>query len=461
MQKQYNQRNKQMITGKKKKQIISIWDKYIADNKKVQDTKGNDIEDIDKKRLDAIETLNIVIDDFLIDKIDIAEFKTDIDSFNKQNNLWGFRSIKGQMFFNLLLKTTTTEAQNKRLTKLLKECITEPKNITDALSKIEALDKYTSSIFNKAPNKRKAPNPHSICYFLSYFWQIHDYQHWPIMYSSVIGSFTHIGLWQDSAASKQDYNTFYNLNEEIKQIFSSHTGKNINNWEAEHAFWNFRTVTVQPKKDVKAKEIEAPLIVTNNTVSTLKVASFNINDYLPPIISNLIELGKETEGSSAAKGHEFEKAVCEVFKQLGFHVKPLGQGTGREPDLIAIHKEENVAFIVDAKAYSNGYMMLANDERAIREYIVHYCQNLKKDGINKLGFIIISNSFKSEFEDFIDDITWKTEIKRFPLLRSDALLHLLAYKNKDQLQLAEIIDAIINTRNPITAHDVIQKFDDI
>ena len=196
-------------------------------------------------------------------------------------------------------------------------------------------------------------------------------------------------------------------------------------------------------------------------ISALKIATFNINIYLLPVVSNLIELGNETESSSSAKGSKFEKAVCEVFKQLGFNVTPLGQGAGREPDLIAINKEENVAFIVDAKAYANGYMMGASDERAINEYISHYCPKLKKEGINKIGFIIVSNSFKSDFANYINEITWKTDIKRFSLITSEALLHLLAYKSKDQLPLSEIIDAIISLGTSITALDIIQKFDDI
>lgn len=450
-----------MIPQNIKGSITSIWDKYIADNKKVQDTKGNDLDNIDEKRIEAIDKLKIIIEDFLIGKIDIAEFKTDIDSFNKQNNFWGFTSIKGQMFFNLLLKTSETEEQNKKLTKLLKECITEPKNLADALSKVEAMDKYTSSIFNKAPDKRKAPNPGSVCYFLSYFWQIHNYQQWPVMFSSMIVSFTDIGLWVEQASQKEAYNTFYNLNEEIKQILSGHTGRSITNWEAEHAFWNFRTITAYPKQPVKSKEEKITENPADNILSALKIASFNINTYLLPVISNLIDLGKETENSSASKGSRFEKAVCEVFRQLGFNVQQLGQGTGREPDLIAINKEENVAFIVDAKAYANGYMMGAADERAIKEYISYYCPKLQKDGIKKIGFLIVSNSFKSDFANFINEITWKTDIKRFSLLTSDALLHLLAYKSKDQLHLSEIIEAIISLGTSISAQDIIEKFDDI
>ena len=197
-----------MIPQNIQSQITTIWDKYISDNKKVQDTKGNDLDNIDENRIEAIATLKIIIDDFINGKIDIAEFKTDIDSFNKQNNLWGFTSIKGQMFFNLLLKVIDSEEQNQKLTKLLKVCVALPKNLTDALNKIDELDKYVLPIFHNAPDKRKVPNPGSVCYFLSYFWQIQDHQLWPVMYSSMIVSFTDIGLWQDQKSNKDAYNTF-------------------------------------------------------------------------------------------------------------------------------------------------------------------------------------------------------------------------------------------------------------
>src|SRR5665213_2558715 len=141
-------------------------------------------------------------------------------------------------------------------------------------------------------------------------------------------------------------------------------------------------------------------------------------------------------------------------------VKYLGQGTGREPDLIAIHKEDNIAFIIDAKAYSNGYMLSAGDERAIKEYITHYCPKLQKEGIKKIGFIIVSNSFKPGFDNFINEMTWKTDIKRLALISSDALLHLLAYKLKSSLYLSDIIESIVNLSvsvslgNSISAQDI-------
>jgi hypothetical protein len=70
-------------------------------------------------------------------------------------------------------------------------------------------------------------------------------------------------------------------------------------------------------------------------------------------------------------------------------------------------------------------MMGAADERAIKEDIADYCPKLQKDGIKKIGFLIVSNSFKSDISNYINEITWRTEIKRFSLITSEALLHLL------------------------------------
>jgi hypothetical protein len=276
----------------------------------------------------------------------------------------------------------------------------------------------------------------------------------------MISSFAEIGLWQQQKTQSDAYHEFFKLNEEIKQILTIHSNRSISNWEAEHAFWNFKTVTAYPKKGtVEPKTIIRAEKENIEQTTILDEASFDIFGYVPRVVENLIELGNETESASSTKGSKFEKAVGEIFKQLGFHVEMLGQGH-RDPDLIAINKEDNVAFIVDAKAYTNGYILNAADDRAIREYINHHCPKLKKDGIQKIGFIIVSNTFKPGFDEFINEITWKTDVKRFILLSSNALLHLLAYRIKDQKSLAEIVDALISLGTTIRHQNIVRKFDD-
>lgn len=444
-----------MISEKIQQEITNIWDTYVKANKTVFDTKGNAFENIDDSRVKAIEEINVLINNFLSGGSTVHEFKTTLDSYNKRNNLWGFTATKGQMFFNQLTKTN--EQNIDKLTSLLKDVIQEPKDLKDALAKIEALEKFTDNFFSKAKDKRKAPNPGSVGYFLSYFWQIHNQQRWPIMYTSLINAYTDLGIWTSQQSQKEYYEFFYNLNEETKTILKKHSKKDITNWDAEHAFWNYTGKPVVVYKKAK----EENLAISADLVEEIKIkANFDITEYLIPKVAKLIELGNESEKSGSAKGSQYEKLVSEIFKQLDFEVEVHGQGSGRNPDAIIKFREENTAFIVDAKAYSNGYI-LGTDDRAIKEYINYHCPKLIKEGYKKMGFIIVSNSFKPKFDSFINEITWTTDIKRFILLTSEALLYLLAYKTKDKLNLASIIESIVGFGNPVTAQNVIDEFDDI
>ncbi len=185
-----------------------------------------------------------------------------------------------------------------------------------------------------------------------------------------------------------------------------------------------------------------------------------MKDYLIPRVANLIEVGANNDKSSSAKGSEYETIVAEIFRLLDFDVEILGQGSGRNPDSILRSKENRTAFIVDAKAYTNGYS-LGIDDRAIKEYIETNCPILYKEGYDKIGFILVSNSFKSDFDSFINNVTWNTQIKRFVLITSEALLYLLAYKTKINLSSSQIIEKIVGGGNLIETHQIIEEFDDV
>ncbi len=452
-----------ILNEKHQKKIITIWEAYVAANQKEQAANGNNFGAIDHDRKVASVTLNEYINSYLKGTIDLGTFKTNVDSFNKQNNLWGFTSIKGQMFFNLLLKTCPTEAAEKKLTKLVKKCITLPEHLQEATHKIGVLHEHCATLYEQATDKRKAPNPKSISYFLSYFWQIQNANQWPIMYSSMIASFTDLGIWVNELTPMAAFEHFYKLNEAIKELLATHTGREISNWDAAHCFWNFRSVTAYPKKKAaKAKtEQEAP----GNTIKIIdqKVvykASFNIYDWVYPSVSKVVELGSAGNKPAASKGADFEEAVAHVFQQLGFDVNFLGQGKGRNPDAIATYPQDQVAFIIDAKAYSDGYH-LGVDDRAFRDYIRDWCPRLKNQGLYKIAFVLVSNSFKAPLDELAKDLTWNTDIKRFILFETEALVHLLAFKNKHNLELSQVVNDVISIGDLITTQAIIQKFDEV
>lgn len=445
-----------MINSNIKNRILSIWKNHISENKTIADASGKEIPEIDNKRIKAINDIKDIIDCFNVGDYDVHEFKTALDSYNKRNNLWGFTAIKGQMFFNQLVRTYADAELT--LTKLLKEVISEPKTIQQASEKIAALESLISSDYDNAPDKRKVPKPSSVGYFLSYFWQIHDHDKWPILYSSMISTFDEIGLWEEKETQSETYTFFYSTNEEIKNLIEQATKSRPNNWAIEHCFWNLHLASLEVTKKPEMIDIDEEEVPEQQI--NLRSANFDINKYVIPLLADLVELGQDDTKSAAKKGFDFEKMVSEAFSNLNFDVDFLGQGKGRQPDAIIKFRKENIAFIVDAKAYSNGYDMGTGD-RAIKEYINSYCPKLDNEGYKRIGFIIVSNSFKSNFEPFINDITWNTPIKRFILLTTSALLHLIAYKAKEKLSIEQITDTLIKLGPRITTSEIIAEFDDV
>lgn len=448
-----------MLSEHVQQQIHAIWDRFVAANRPVIDTKGRAINDIDGQRLRAISDIRTMIYSFLNGTVSIGEFKTTLDGYNKRNNLWGFTAAKGQMFFNQLVKAS--DADISGFTDLLKQSINEPANIDDAFDKLTRFELHVQDLVRGVKDRRKAPNPGSSAYFLSYFWQIHDHNRFPIYYTSLVKSFDELGIWSQYPSQRHNYENFVRLNELIKAELSQYTKSEIGNWDVEHAFWlklntnNSATPKrIQRSPQTLGTEIES----VDDTLASPLAPTFDVNDYLIPKVAPLIQLCTESDKSKASR---YENLVADIFGLLDFEVEYLGQGSGRNPDAILKFREDHTAFIVDAKAYKDGYSLGASDERAIREYINHHCPKLIKEGFRRIGFIIVSNSFKSTFDDFTNEITWTTDIKRFILLTSEALLYLLAYKTKDKLPLSSIIENVVSSGNLIESKDVIQKFDDI
>jgi hypothetical protein len=464
-----------MLADQTISEIKTVWDTYISSEMVTRNTKGEIIDQIDARRLVSIEDIKIIMSDFIAGASNINEFKTSLDSYNKKHNFWGFTATKGQMFFNLLVRNNETNLS--RLTEIIKTIISQPVDLDDAMRKIALLENFAKVAYENASDKRRVAHPSSAGYFTSYYWQIHDYQKWPIMYSSLVNAFKELRIWKEDLPQGGLYKQFYTINQEIKSVLSKYTGQEISNWDAEHAFWSYAgarrpgskasPTIAQVERNGNMRSISPSphsLQVKTEAVATVETLTltpnFDINDYLIPKVSKLLQLAPSNDQKGSSKGVEYERLVVEIFSQLDFEVEFLGQGTGRNPDAIIKFRQDHVAFIVDAKAYANGYS-LGTDDRAMKEYISYHCPRLQKDGFNKIGFIIVSDSFRNEMEDFINDITWNTDIKRFILLTSEALLYLLAYKTKDKFQINRTIEFFIAAGPVIMSRQVIEEFEDV
>jgi hypothetical protein len=470
-----------MLDEEAKKQIAEIWRNHVASNSTGFDKEGVLINNIDDSRLYAIEVVKIIIHNFMKGDFNIHDFKTSLDSYNKHNNLWGFTAKLGQMYFNQLIQAN--ESNIEKLTTLLKDAITEPKNLKDALSKIESLEKLTTAIYNKSRDKHNAPYPGAVGFFLSYFWQIHNHQKWPILYNSLINSYVEMGIWKEHRTQKETYEFYYNLTGDLKDLVKTTTGTEVSNWDIEHAFWNYKnkpkplsvsmpskaeaqyststTAELKSVKEAEVKEVrEVKEVKEVKEVREREVQfteAFDIREYLLPRLTRLLDY--ENQEAAGTPGHvPYEELVAESFSQLDFDVKVLEQGRRRNPYAQLKFREENIAFIIDANANSKDYFE-QNDERMIKEYLKEQCKELKKEGFKKVGFIFISRSFEPSHQEFVNFITWNTNIKKVILLTSDALLYLLAYKNKNKnkFNLMSMIDSIISMGNIINTQNVSQN----
>lgn len=259
--------------------------------------------------------------------------------------------------------------------------------------------------------------------------------------------------------TSQAYEYFYRLMFEIRDELRKYTGENLSHWDVEHSFWFESTNAgiISPASSQKSLTVNGEKVESKTNGKSVSDGNIPFSEYLPPIVADLVQVG-QMEGDSK-KGVLFEKKVAMLFTMLDFDVEELGQGKGREPDGIARFRQEDIAFIYDAKVREDGFSLGVSD-RAIREYVSTHHPRLERDGYKKIGFIIISSEFNGSPDEMIDDITLQTPVKRLALVKSEALLRLLAYKLKDGIATSEIAKMLLQN-GVITGDDIDEKLSDV
>lgn len=418
---------------------LGILKRYLDDEESV----GFD-EDLDERRILLINRINPLIDGYLSGQLPIGDFKTQIDSISKTQkggrtevgDLWGFKGIKGMMFFNLLHRAC--ESQNTDIDNLLKPAICVPSDRDEAFRKMEELYQKVSDIQGEFEDRRRAPNPRSVPYFLTYFWQIQAPGTWPIQYTSLERAFELLGLWTKGDDIVANYDSFLNLNLELKRLFGEHSKREFNLWQVEHVFYyyykNESDYLSQPDASIlegissTGITTEEPEDIVSPLLKTLP------RSYVPPIISVIPKLASNDDeiqqlcdeaGKSVAK--ELEERVADAFIMLGLEVQRLGQGKGRVPDGIALCREYHYAIIYDTKATQYDYS-IGTDSRAFIEYVRSHAPRLRKQGVEKVFFVVVSSSFAEEMESEIQRIKMTPGIQEVVLIPAGSLVKLVELK---------------------------------
>lgn len=135
----------------------------------------------------------------------------------------------------------------------------------------------------------------------------------------------------------------------------------------------------------------------------------------------------------------FERRTADAFRCLGFDVQPLGQGSGRNPDSLALATRERYALIIDAKVRLNGYV-LGTEDRKFLEYAVNCDRELQRQGYEKLYFVVVGSSFRESDLKKLSDYLSQSHIRSIALITATALMRIVeeSIRNRKQFSLADL-----------------------
>ncbi len=148
------------------------------------------------------------------------------------------------------------------------------------------------------------------------------------------------------------------------------------------------------------------------------------------------------EASDLSVSTQFERRTADAFRCLGLEIRQLGQGTGRNADVIAIAPRERFAVIIDAKVRANGYA-LGTEDRKFLDYAVNHGKELQREGFENLYFVVVGPSFRES------DLTRLTEYLSESPIRSDAMV--------TARSLLKLVEESIRERSHFTLADLDKK----
>jgi hypothetical protein len=422
---------------------------------------------LDQNRAALIDReLNPLVVGYLAGRVPLPEFKSRIDGANKRNELWGFSGIKGQMFFNMILKVANDPSECDRE---IKTAVALPANEDIARSQIKTFHGYIRRLgeghIEAGGSKLGRPKAGSVPFLLSYFWQIQDRRTWPIYYTNSVNTMIDLNLWQPTDELADDYVTFRQLHEELTGIFTRESGKSFDLYGVEHVFWfKGRNPYVRAKPPASNDRPVSPATTVVVAVEDSAPVSRLPADYVPPIVGILPRMARNEAGlEDAAKASgtsivkAFEKSINAAFTILGYDTKLLGQGMGRVPDGLAVEHDNSYAVLWDGKIRESGYSM-GTDDRAIREYVRNQSRDLKRRGsLRNIYYVVVSSAFNDDYDDLIRSLKMETDTNEVCLLEAGALVKMVDAKLRNPLGVslgADGLQRLFSSSGIVTADDV-------
>jgi len=432
-----------LLTDEQKKRAIEVMQEYMAARDKED---GGPLWDaglaLDEKRRELLGThLKALVENYLAGNVPLPEFKSRVDGINKRHQHWGFKGIKGQMFFNMTVNVAQDQAECDQE---LKAAIVVPANEDIARSRIRTFASYIKRLGEQhveaGGTKHSRPKPGSIPFFLSYFWQVQDWQAWPVFYTNSANTMTDLNLWQPTEDLAEDYITFKHIHEELIGVFTEASGKPYDVYKVEHVFWlqggnPYGVTKTQGEPPPAGQARTGVTVIESERLSRLP------DSYVPPIVSILPRMARRHEdmiqaakASGTSLERAFEKSINAAFTILGYETKLLGQGQGRVPDGVAVERDSWYAILWDAKCRGEDYS-IGTDDRVIREYITTQSRDLKRRQTPRnIYYAVVSGAFADDYDDTVRALKMETDVSEVCLIEAAALAAMVDAKLRDPQQ---------------------------
>jgi hypothetical protein len=120
----------------------------------------------------------------------------------------------------------------------------------------------------------------------------------------------------------------------------------------------------------------------------------------------------------------FERRTADAFRSLGFEMRPLGQGTGRNPDAIALATKERFAILIDAKVRVNGYA-LGTEDRKFLEYAQSHGKELQRQGFEKIYLVVVGSSFRESDLKKLTEYLSESPARSVDMITATALIRIV------------------------------------
>ncbi len=432
------ERRQQILDSNQIQSALEVMRAYLAAPKNPDGRTPMEVQtERDQQRVRLIESeLKPLLKDYLSGQLNLTEFKTKVDGINKRNEFWGFKGIKGQMFFNMVVNVAD---DSTKCDQEIKAAIKVPTNEDMASGQIKTFCNYVNRIgehhLGSGGTKAGRPKPGSAPFFLSYFWQIQERDVWPVYYTNSVNVMTDMNLWLPTGEVSADYLAYRRIHEELGHVFTQESGKHFGLYMVEHVFW-FKGGNPSGgnkplvRENIHVETPRSPIIATApGTMIRLP------ESYVPPIVGVLPRMARNeaalceaAKASGTSLERAFEKSINAAFTVLGYETKLLGQGKGRVPDGQALSLDDSYAILWDAKVRGDRYDM-GTDDRAVKEYITTLSRELKRrQTLRNIYYLIVSSEFGDDYEDAIRSLKMETDVNEVCLVEADALVVMVEAK---------------------------------